>query len=130
MSEWPTQAFCYANSRAGVIGFTRQVTLFFRPAVSGMADQTEVAEGPQMEELPYGTEPINNTLRAFIRCVGDELGRDFGGDPIAPMAARARCEGWLYRELDAPHDPQLTDPVGTATALHELIAAARIEPDR
>jgi hypothetical protein len=74
---------------------------------------------------PYATfaEPlhlngsIDSTVRAFVRCTGAELGRDVGGDPIAPMAARARREGWLYRELVAPHDPQLTDPVGTAAVL-------------
>jgi pimeloyl-ACP methyl ester carboxylesterase len=72
---------------------------------------------------------IDSTPRAFIRCVGGELGRDIGGDPIAPLGARARREGWLYRELVAPHDPQLTDPVGTAAVLDELIVAARVEVD-
>lgn len=76
------------------------------------------------------TGAIESVRRAFVRCTGDDLGHDLGGDPIAPMAARARREGWLYRELVAPHDPQVTDPVGTATALHELAAAARIAPDR
>jgi pimeloyl-ACP methyl ester carboxylesterase len=74
------------------------------------------------------TGAIDSVGRAFVRCTGDELGHDLGGDPIVPAAARARREGWLYRELVAPHDPQLTDPVGTATALHELTATARIEP--
>ena len=60
--------------------------------------------------------------RAFIRCTGGDLGRDLGGDPIEPLAARARREGWSYRELLAPHDPQLTDPAGTAAVLDELAA--------
>ena len=74
------------------------------------------------------TEPIHLTnatdrvRRAFIRCTGYEL--DVGGDPIEPMAARARAEGWPYRELNAPHDPHLFDPAATAVLLDELTAAA------
>ena len=74
------------------------------------------------------TEPIHlasassDVRRAFIRCTGGEL--DVGGDPIEPMAARARAEGWLYRELSAPHDPHLFDPTATAVILDELAAAA------
>ena len=74
------------------------------------------------------TEPIHLTnasagvRRAFIRCTGDEL--DVGGDPIEPMAARARAEGWLYRELSAPHDPHLFDPTATAVMLDELVTTA------
>jgi len=70
------------------------------------------------------TEPVRLTgasariSRAFIRCTGGQL--DVGGDPIEPMAARARAAGWLYRELNAPHDPHLFDPAGTAAILHEL----------
>jgi pimeloyl-ACP methyl ester carboxylesterase len=87
------------------------------------------------QPLATFTEPLNITgaidslRRAFVRCTGEELGHHFGGDPIAPAATRARGEGWLYRELDAPHDPQLTDPSGTAAVLHELTAAAQVEPD-
>lgn len=61
------------------------------------------------------TEPMRLTgatarlPRAFIRCTGGQL--DVGGDPIEPMAARARAAGWLYRcELNAPDDPHLFDP--------------------
>jgi pimeloyl-ACP methyl ester carboxylesterase len=75
------------------------------------------------------TEPfhLTNTAahvrRAFIRCTGHEL--DVGGDdPIEPMAARARAEGWPYLELSAPHDPHLFDPTSTAAVLNELAAAA------
>ena len=73
------------------------------------------------------TEPIHlanassDVRRAFIRCTGGEL--DVGGDPIEPMAARAHAEGWLYRELSAPHDPHLFDPTATAAMLEELAAA-------
>ena len=56
--------------------------------------------------------------RAFVRCTREAL----PGDPIAASAARARAEGWAYRELAAPHDPQLVDPDGTAAVLHELAA--------
>lgn len=60
--------------------------------------------------------------RAFIRCTGGDLGQDLGGDPIEPFATRAQRDGWSYRELLAPHDPQLTDPAGTAAVLDELAA--------
>ncbi len=42
---------------------------------------------------------------------------DLGGDPIEPVAARARAERWAYRELPAPHDPQVFDPHGIAAIL-------------
>ena len=77
------------------------------------------------------TEPIrlrnaaDRVPRAFIRCTGYEL--DAGGDPIEPMAARARAEGWPYRELNAPHDPHLFDPTATALLLDDLAAAALSE---
>jgi hypothetical protein len=60
------------------------------------------------------------TTRAFIRCTGGALGGRDDGDPIEAGAARARAEGWPYRELDAPHDPQLFDPAGLAGVLHDL----------
>jgi len=61
--------------------------------------------------------------RAFVRCTGGDLASDVGADPIAPFAARSMREGWAYREVDAPHDPHLTDPAGTAAVLDELAAA-------
>lgn len=73
------------------------------------------------------TEPVHLTdasahlPRAFIRCTGGQL--DTGGDPIEPIAARARAAGWIYRELSAPHDPHLFDPAVTAAILHELTSS-------
>jgi pimeloyl-ACP methyl ester carboxylesterase len=64
------------------------------------------------------TDTIDTIPRAFVRCTVEGL--DIGGDPIAPIAARARAENWLYREVRAPHDPHLFDPCGTAELLHEL----------
>lgn len=70
------------------------------------------------------TEPLNLTgeveslHRAFVRCTGATI--DSGSDPIGPMAARAKAEGWHYRELETPHDPHLFDPVGTASVIEEL----------
>jgi pimeloyl-ACP methyl ester carboxylesterase len=80
----------------------------------------------RLRPQPVGTftEPVRLTgasdriPRAFVRCTAAEV--DIGGDPIAPMAARARAERWTYREIAAPHDPQLFDPAGTAAVLHEL----------
>lgn len=74
---------------------------------------------------PVGlTGALNRLPRAFVRCIASELAQGASGDPIIPMAARARSEGWLYRELSAPHDPQLTGSVTTALNLHELSTAA------
>jgi pimeloyl-ACP methyl ester carboxylesterase len=76
------------------------------------------------------TEPVrlsgavDRLPRAFVRCTEGDLAGAAGADPIEPMALRARAEGWPYRELAAPHDPQLADPAGTASVLHELAAAA------
>ena len=61
---------------------------------------------------------VERLPRAFVRCTMADL--DIGGDPIEPMAARARAERWRYREFPAPHDPHLFDPRGTAEILHEL----------
>lgn len=72
------------------------------------------------------TEPISLTgattrlPRAFVRCTASDLA--VGGDPIEPMAARVRAEGWPYRELAAPHDPHLFDPARTAALLDDLAA--------
>lgn len=62
---------------------------------------------------------VERLPRAFVRCTRTDFGEELG-DPIAPFAARARAEGWAYRELAAPHDPQLADPAATAEALHDL----------
>jgi pimeloyl-ACP methyl ester carboxylesterase len=66
--------------------------------------------------------------RAYVRCTQSTLQRDTGTDPVAPHAERARAEHWLYRDLPAPHDPQLLDPVGTASVLHELASVAAGDP--
>ena len=66
------------------------------------------------------TGAVERVPRAFVRCIAGDLAESSAGDPIAPMAARAQTEGWLYRELIAPHDPQLADPWATAAVLHEL----------
>jgi pimeloyl-ACP methyl ester carboxylesterase len=66
------------------------------------------------------TGAIDRLPRAFLRCTAGSLAGV--GDPIEPMAARAREEGWPYRELATPHDPQLFDPAGTASALHDFAA--------
>lgn len=78
----------------------------------------------RLRAQPLGslTEPIrlsgavDRLPTAFVRCSRAAP----PGDPIAPIAARARANGWAYRELAAPHDPQVLDPDGTANVLHEL----------
>lgn len=76
------------------------------------------------------TEPIHlsgaaeRLPRAFLRCTASTLRNHFAVDPIEAFAASARAGGWIYRELAAPHDPQLFDPTGTAAILHELTTVA------
>jgi pimeloyl-ACP methyl ester carboxylesterase len=66
------------------------------------------------------TGAVDHVLRAFVRCTMGEIARELGGDPIEACAARARAAGWPYRELAAPHDPQIFNPAGTAALLEEL----------
>jgi pimeloyl-ACP methyl ester carboxylesterase len=72
------------------------------------------------------TEPVQLTgaieriRRAFIRCTTSDLADELQGDPIEPCAARARAAGWPYRELRAPHDPQVFEPVQIAGILEDL----------
>jgi len=70
------------------------------------------------------TGAVERVSRAFLRCTSSDLEEATGADPIEPCAARARAEGWLYRELPTAHDPQLLDPAGTAAALDELTRAS------
>jgi len=69
------------------------------------------------------TGAIERLPRAFVRCIRGGLDQAIGEDPIAPCADRARAEGWPYRELATPHDPQLADPASTAAVLDELATA-------
>ncbi len=70
------------------------------------------------------TEPLalsgeaDRLPRAFVRCTQRTF--EIDSDPIESIAERARTNGWPYRELDAPHDPHLFDPVATAAVLLEL----------
>jgi pimeloyl-ACP methyl ester carboxylesterase len=59
---------------------------------------------------------VDRLPTAFVRCTRAAP----PGDPIAAIAQQARARGWAYRELAAPHDPQLLDPAGTAQVLHDL----------
>ena len=66
---------------------------------------------------------IEQVPRAFVRCMAGEFADELGGDPIEACAARARAAGWPYRELTAPHDPQVFNPSGLAVLLAELAVA-------
>jgi hypothetical protein len=44
---------------------------------------------------------VQQLPRAFVRCTGDELAD--AEEDMAPIAARARAEGWLYRDSATPH---------------------------
>lgn len=69
------------------------------------------------------TEPIRlsgaveRLPRAFVCCTGEI---DAGNDLMESFAVRARSEEWLYRELPARHDLQLTDPEATTAVLDDL----------
>ncbi|MCC5885585.1 MAG: alpha/beta hydrolase [Gammaproteobacteria bacterium] len=93
----------------GLISEPRRASYLGRLQPHPIATMTEPLElSGDVEALP----------RAYVRCTGkDEV------DPFAVFAARARNEGWLYREIDTPHDLQLFDPDGTAALLHELATA-------
>jgi pimeloyl-ACP methyl ester carboxylesterase len=53
----------------------------------------------------------------FVRCTDLTLGAD---DPIAAMELRASEAGWDIRELDATHDPHLSNPDAVVALLREL----------
>lgn len=82
----------------------------------------------RVRDQPAGTfteaVQLNGTVdqvpRAVVRCAAGAFSEEIVGDPIAACAARARAEGWAYRELQIPHDPQVFDPAGIATILDEL----------
>jgi pimeloyl-ACP methyl ester carboxylesterase len=69
------------------------------------------------------TEPVrlsgavDRLPRAYVRCTGED---DPEADFTATFAARARVEGWRYRESATPHDLQLFNPEGTAAIAHDL----------
>ena len=69
------------------------------------------------------TGAIDRLPRAFVRCTAGDYAGEVGGDPIEPVAARVRSEGWVYRELRAPHDPHVFDPDGITAVLDELARA-------
>jgi pimeloyl-ACP methyl ester carboxylesterase len=74
------------------------------------------------------TEPVRlsgageRIPRAFVRCTGGE--KADAEEEIAPFAARARAEGWPYRESATPHDLHLFDPEGAAATLHDLATSS------
>jgi pimeloyl-ACP methyl ester carboxylesterase len=71
---------------------------------------------------------VERLPRAFIRCTTGEFTKELGSDPIEEFASRARAEGWTYRELSAPHDPQVFNPLGIAQILDELASIPSAGP--
>lgn len=72
-----------------------------------------------IEPIPL-TDASSTIPKAFVRCTTGQYADELGGDPVATAAAHAREQGWIYREIGVPHDPQLFDPLGIATLLREL----------
>jgi pimeloyl-ACP methyl ester carboxylesterase len=104
-----------------------------RPPEGVIRDDVRTSYISRMQPHPAATltEPVrlSGAVRgiphAFVRCTGD---LDPDNDPMEPFAARARAEGWLYRELATAHDLQLLDPDGTAAVLDDLaISVADVE---
>lgn len=69
------------------------------------------------EGAPHGIEELT-VPRAYIYCL-----RVGPGDPFGPFAAMTKADpDWSYREIDASHSPNITDPVGLADVLEDLCA--------
>ena len=62
------------------------------------------------------TGAVDGLPRGFVRCTGSNL----ENDPIERIATRIRKRRWPYREIEAPHDPHLFDPLGTARIILRL----------
>ena len=93
-----------------------------------LADDTRRGYLARIRDHPAATfiDPLTLTGtfdgldRAFVRCTTAEFGEEVGGDPIAACAARAREQGWAYREIATRHDPQLFAPKQIAVLIEEL----------
>jgi pimeloyl-ACP methyl ester carboxylesterase len=56
--------------------------------------------------------------RVYLACARHEgLVALFGVDPLQPALERARSEGWVIEELEAPHDAMITHPDVVASLL-------------
>jgi len=56
-----------------------------------------------------------STPRSYIYCTKIGIGDTFG-----PFAQRAQREGWRYFELDASHNPHITNPHGLLDILRQI----------
>jgi pimeloyl-ACP methyl ester carboxylesterase len=94
------------------------------PPQGWIAEEERIRYIERLGPQPLGslTEPIwlsgvvDRVPTAFIRCTRGAP----PGDPISAIAQRAHDHRWAYRELAAPHDPQLLDPDGIVELLDEL----------
>ena len=57
------------------------------------------------------------SLIAFLRGTEFRLGI---GDVFGQFARRAKQEGWRYFEIDASHNPHITNPQGLLAILQEI----------
>jgi pimeloyl-ACP methyl ester carboxylesterase len=101
------------------------------PPEGSLPEETRASYIARMLPHPLATmtEPIRLTgaverlPRAFVRCTGGD--HEDAAEDLAPFAARARAEGWPYRESPTPHDLHLADPEGTAGIVDDLLSMAR-----
>ncbi len=100
------------------------------PAVGTTAEQraayrARLRDQPAMSFLEpvYLKGAVDHLPRAYVRCTRSEYGEEMGGGFVEAMAARGREGFWHYRELDATHDPHVTDPAAVARMLTELTAS-------
>lgn len=86
------------------------------------AHQNRLRDQPGLTfaEPVYLTGAVDHVARAFLRCTTTQLADEGDVDPVQAMLTRADDGFWHYRELQASHDPHLSDPALTVRALTEL----------
>lgn len=77
---------------------------------------------PMQQPLRLGNPAAAALPRTFVYCTDRTDMARF--DAIAPSAARARAQGWRYRELPTGHHALQTAPAAVAEALLELARGA------
>src|SRR5262245_53166376 len=101
------------------------------PAPSFASLQDRDAHAVRLRDQPvmtfvepvYLTGAIDHVPRAYLRCTLTELADEGDINPVDTMVARAQDGFWHFRELAAPHDPQITHVPVIVRTLAELVAS-------
>jgi hypothetical protein len=84
--------------------------------VAWMTPRRAMQPAPTFDQVLPLTGAIDLLPRAFIYCT-----RFSPGDVFRKFAERARSEkGWRLDEIDASHNPHITQPESLAALLHEI----------